>query len=58
MSRDDSRGRNGFYKLLLHPKPSAERSGLESLGIRSTWGQVKLLPSSVTLGKSFTPPES
>lgn len=57
MSRGNSRGRNGFYKLLLHPRPSAERSHLASLGIRSTWGQVKLLPSSVALAKSFTPPE-
>lgn len=49
MSGDSSRGRNGFYKLLLHRKPSAERSHSASLGIRSTWGQVKLLPSSVVL---------
>ena len=57
MSRDNSRGRNGFYKLLLQPKPSAECSHLASLGMRSTWGQVKLLPSCVALAKSFTPPE-
>lgn len=49
MSGDSSRGRNGFYKLLLHRKASAECSHSASLGIRSTWGQVKLLPSSAVL---------
>lgn len=53
MSRDNGKGTNGFYKLLPQPKPSPEHSGLQSLGIRSTWGPVILLPRSVTLEKSL-----
>lgn len=57
MSRDKGRGRNGFYKLVPHPKPCAEHSGFESLGTRSTWDPVMPLLSSVTLDKSLTPSE-
>lgn len=57
MSRDKGRGRNGFYKLVLHPKPCAEHSGLETLGTRSTWVPMMPLPSSVTLEKPLTPSE-